>query len=274
MNKLRCLLHSMIECLDRSIDEKTIDLHLINGSLSSVLAYVYIYRVIKNESYASKVIELLEKVLLQIPFVSLNSSLIDGYTGVGWLVQHLINVQFIDESSKIGIAEINIAIVEAMYDNIKKQEYDMFYGYIGKGIYFIETKNTEKLIEIIDIIEIEVLKDNEGLFWNCNFHHPEIVVDFGLAHGIPSILLFLIRVYQLQISQEKIANILQQSSHWLISQKRENPNITQSYYPNILGYGMQSRLGWCYGDLGIGLTLLEISALLRDKQGIFIKKYF
>ena len=92
---------------------------------------------------------------------------------------------------------------------------------------------------------------------------------FGLAHGISGVINFLFYLSQHIKSLElEIKQAILKLINFMRSKKSFN-NVSQQYYPNYIdsqGNISQARLGWCQGDLGIGLALYNASILLEDNQ--------
>ncbi|MEE2025515.1 lanthionine synthetase LanC family protein [Alkalimonas mucilaginosa] len=90
--------------------------------------------------------------------------------------------------------------------------------------------------------------------------------NLGLAHGVPGILAALIALIP-HLDEEdcklKATKVLRAGCHWLVKQQQD-PATYGSYYANLAGYPAKSRLGWCYGDLTIALTLFRAGALLSE----------
>jgi len=94
--------------------------------------------------------------------------------------------------------------------------------------------------------------------------------NLGVAHGIPGIIYFLGQVSATNIvDQERCHRLLDGAMGWLISQQR--PRTARSRFSSWILPGEEpsdSRLGWCYGDLGILAVLLQVArhADRRDWQ--------
>jgi lantibiotic modifying enzyme len=89
--------------------------------------------------------------------------------------------------------------------------------------------------------------------------------NFGLAHGMSSIIYFLSKVYEKGISVYKTESLLRGIIKFIISNQS---NGLCSFFPDfcfqdksISGY---SRLAWCYGDLSILISFFIASKALND----------
>lgn len=83
-------------------------------------------------------------------------------------------------------------------------------------------------------------------------HLPIGQVNLGHAHGMSGILASLIPLLQLPQFRDEAELLLRAGCEWLLlQQKTAGHSVFSSFYPQV----DDSRLGWCYGDLTIALTL-------------------
>ncbi|QDZ60764.1 hypothetical protein EVD19_08965 [Elizabethkingia meningoseptica] len=89
------------------------------------------------------------------------------------------------------------------------------HGAIGYGVYFLERyKNTsanqykkkylEYINKLLEYLEYSSVNYNNGIYWECEGNHEPKHINLGLAHGIPSIVCFLARVYNADIHRAAI----------------------------------------------------------------------
>jgi|GEM_PF-1992443 len=85
---------------------------------------------------------------------------------------------------------------------------------------------------------------------------PESEYNLGLAHGVPGIIAALLPAVDDSVLGEQAARMVSRGCDWLWAQ-RQNPNHHGSWFGNLAATPGKSRLGWCYGDVSIALTLLR-----------------
>lgn len=90
-------------------------------------------------------------------------------------------------------------------------------------------------------------------------NEPEL--NLGLAHGIPSIIAALIPACQHPILATEARRLVLHGCNWLLAQ-RQAVAETGSYFGYLASTQRNSRLGWCYGDLAIALTLARAGIAL------------
>ena len=100
---------------------------------------------------------------------------------------------------------------------------------------------------------------------------PNGYYNLGVAHGIPGIIHFLGEVTATDIiDQARSHELLAGAVDWLLAQQR--PKGSQSRFASWVSPGEESknsRMAWCYGDLGILSVLLQVARRTgrRDWRG-------
>lgn len=85
--------------------------------------------------------------------------------------------------------------------------------------------------------------------------------NLGLAHGVPATIAALLPLLAYQQLHEPIQALLKASCLWLVKQQQSSLEYG-SCFSYLAGQPCQSRLGWCYGDATIALTLLRVGEAL------------
>ena len=93
--------------------------------------------------------------------------------------------------------------------------------------------------------------------------------NFGLSHGIPSILSFLSICNSLGIEKELTRNLIISNIDWIRKHERNSNNTTK--FPTTIAIGHEDdlspvNLGWCYGDLSLAKTFHNCGIVLNDKE--------
>jgi hypothetical protein len=198
-----------------------------------------------------------------------DSSLCSGLTGIMWTFNWMSNLGYIQNFENIRIiSTIKESISNSIDNDFRKKEYDLFYGLIGKSIYYFndikKNKDTIHLIlnYVIDISE----KDDRGIYWIDYYTNDRLkninVESYGLAHGIPSIIIFLCKCLEI-FPSDKLKKIIASSVSRMIAISNSDDRWS---YPDSNVQNIESRLAWCYGDLGVAYSFLIASKSLSDKS--------
>lgn len=90
-----------------------------------------------------------------------------------------------------------------------------------------------------------------------DLHDPQAKqYNLGLAHGIPGIIAALIPALHVAELAPSAGRLITGACDWLLRQARD-PARCGSYFGSLAGEETRSRLGWCYGDIPIALTLMR-----------------
>ncbi len=237
---------------------------LMNGLSGEILFFLNYSKykkdnVILNHSYA-----LIEKLMSNLSVT--NYTFASGYSGVGWLLEYLHKNNYADINSNDLLEEVDKYIFNKLNQDIKRGNYDYLHGAIGGGLYFLNRSNCKIREDALSILasnlkKISIETENH-IKWNFfNILEQKVEVgnyNFGVSHGIPSILYFLSKISKetnLSIDTESILN---KGIDFLFSYLKDG-EIFGSFFMNSNKSLHTSRLGWCYGDLGVCVSLIQIS---------------
>ena len=157
---------------------------------------------------------------------------------------------------------------------------DFLHGVQGVVFYLLKRKKGGKVVQkYFEILQALSVKDDEHkdaikwIFTNPLYDHSSY--NLSLSHGIGSIIGLLTvainsgfdtpQIYELQ---HKAVNYLEAS--------RLDPDDYYAVFPSVVpikeeGHNfsqMNSRLAWCYGDLGLGAALLSRGIATNDPKAI------
>lgn len=155
--------------------------------------------------------------------------------------------------------------------------YDLLNGMLGAGVYYLEMTGlfTEKMHFLQNIIgKLKNLIVN-NTYWRYTMEglnsSNKDVVNLGFLHGIPSILSFFMTCKQRGIlNLSDVALIYKMLKNFINFQI----NIKTNSYPNYIFYdenmqlivpNQETRLGYCYGDLGIIAMYLKAYKTFGDE---------
>jgi len=201
-----------------------------------------------------------------------------GLCGVGWIVEHLGHIIDGDtETSDIEDSDDSIAAIDNHLINLLESggwhgPYDLIIGLVGFGAYFLERlprRSSQLGLKLV----LQELKERREESWGGTTWHtppqeipyhqliyaPDGYYNLGVAHGVPGVIKLLSECVSLGIEEPGLEEILNDSIRWLFA--REMPPHADSRFSSWFVPGSEpssSRLGWCYGDLGIAAVLFGV----------------
>jgi lantibiotic modifying enzyme len=110
---------------------------LISGISGCALFYAYSFKKFHKSRFLEKTCELVDICIDKIAEIE-QPSLYQGFTGIAWLIRHLVNQKIYDKSSLNILESIDEHIEKTIDTFISYKYYSLMYGLIGHGIYFTE----------------------------------------------------------------------------------------------------------------------------------------
>jgi hypothetical protein len=236
----------------------------------------------RSDERAIEYINLAAEKVSAIPRRQLDIGLYNGLAGIGFLIEHvamlLSEVSIETDTSTIDqddeqpidpIAEIDQVILACLEQSSWTGRYDLISGLVGVGTYWIERLPRREAIHGLDLI-LRQLEDQAkhlppGITWFTPpgllpTHQLELCpsgyYNLGVAHGVPGVAKFLSDLVAIGIERPRAQYLLEGSIRWILAQQRPPHAVFRFSSWVVPGYeSSDSRLGWCYGDLGIAAIL-------------------
>ena len=188
-----------------------------------------------------------------------------GLAGIRFTLKCLARQGFITETDGSALDDIAPFLQHFADQRWAKGDYDFMHGALGMYLTDLQTIGTgtpeipnPTADALCAPLAQQAISPGPGyLAWESQ--HPQTgqpEINLGLAHGIPSILLFLSRTNQGNDPEK----LIEQGLNYLLSCRMEN-TTNGSLFPHRLVDGQPDqagRLAWCYGDPGVGVALWQI----------------
>lgn len=246
---------------------------LSSGSAGAALLFGYLAKVTGEAGALSNCRMLMDIAGGMLAGQASDCSLFAGFPGIGWAANHLHDL--LDPASEDPASEIDDAVILMLDRPEWHDSYDLIIGLVGHGVYALERLKTEAGREILARVvrhldRLAVPKDG-GFAWFTPAWQlppwqrelaPEGYWNLGLAHGIPGVLALLGRAIKADVESATAKRLLEGGMAWLLAHR--NIEGGEGWFANSLPEGQQwksrdSRVAWCYGDLGLSAALLMAS---------------
>ena len=202
----------------------------------------------------------------------------NGLAGLGsgliWLEQ-----QGIVEGVSENLSDFDYSLLIAMRRMIVNDNFDFLHGAIGIGLYFVDRISSRRDIslqaikELVDAIKRKAIYGDDGsvclIYYTIN---NEKKYNISLSHGLSGTALFLCRVINTTVddaTKDTVKELLKGISKFLMAQLQDI-RMYGCYFPTFPvtddEQSRKSRLGWCYGDLGVLLALMKIGETTGDDR--------
>ncbi|MBB5441360.1 lantibiotic modifying enzyme [Pedobacter sp. AK017] len=276
-DKIKARLDEIAATLTPFADAKDIGLGLFTGKLGLSLFLAYYAQFKKSEADMDNAVQIVEHMFDQTSFNAEYYNLSTGFSGLDWLLEHYNHTGILEVNTDEVFAGHDQELYERMMAELARYHYDYISGGLGIFMYFLAKAQTEQtrawLANGMDLLEKMSVSKNGLVSWydydiqnaNVNFERKNL----GLSHGIPGILAVLVRAYAKDVSRKKTMMLIRRTADYLLSLYDENSSgISIFAHYDIAGKApeLNSRLAWCYGDLGICLALTQANTVLKDDK--------
>lgn len=246
---------------------------LLSGSAGVSLFWHYLFKYNASPLYSNLCFNSLSVSLNAIGHANLSHTFCNGLSGILWSLCHLRSVGGINaDINEIIDEEIDTLIIQRSLAELEVANYDYLHGGGGLVLYILarpEMPNSQKyLCQIVELLRSSADQFPNGVAWARSFNNDKKYV-LGLAHGMPGIIVLLARLLEHGVSPATTSQLLSNSIEWLLNQRRANSDEL-SLFPNGISMKIptegdsQSRVGWCYGDLGVAIALIQASLITHN----------
>jgi lantibiotic modifying enzyme len=259
------------------------DIGVLTGLSGLMLFQFYYSKYLNINENADLGVNILEHIINKINDGYKTPYYCSGIAGFGWTLDFLELNHFIEIGSDDLLENLDGYLLVSMNSEIKMGNYDFLYSSIGHAYYFLnrftntksavlKEKYKDILLDFITSLKALSEKDGDKIKWlSVLSYEPTIKKGYnlGLAHGISSIVTILSKLHTKEVFKADVAPLLRGATNYILSFKNFRKE-SLSLFPNwVLQTGElegQSTVAWCYGDLGIGVALLQASKTLNDSN--------
>ncbi len=244
--------------------------NLSRGLAGVALFYGYLAQARPGDGWDGLTLDLLGRAVEGLREGVLKAGLFTGFTGVAWTVDHLQARLFGGDEDFNG--SIDAALLEHLARGPRPVLTDLVRGHVGLGVYALgrlrRPSGEAILARVLENLEAAATETRSGITWLTPHAHipdwqqpnnPDGYYDLGVAHGIPGIIALLGLALEAGVAPERSRRLLEGAVAWLLDHRL--PQGEEVRFARTISAGgvpepTHSRVGWCYGDLGISVALL------------------
>lgn len=150
--------------------------------------------------------------------------------------------------------------------------YDFMHAAIGIGLWLLKRgkpSDLESCVRLVDELERWTVKKNDAITWLSKNKEREDVFNIAMSHGTSSIAIFLTRMIKAGADTERCRKMLRLTVNYILQQEYKDKHQIGSCFPSTSleseSAPCLSRMGWCYGDLGIASAIWQAGCALNDE---------
>lgn len=245
---------------------------LLDGRSGFSLFFSYLNKY--QQSYASN--EIISD-LISASFEEVNNgfgypTFSNGISGFMWTLHHLSQEGFMDEEESS--EEMLSYLGDHMLTYAREEHFDYLHGANGIGLYLVhlyDKVDKHYFSELIRLLREKGIATNDSIKWESliNYDTGQRAYNLSLSHGIASTIVFLSHLITQQPEHNETLDLLNRCINYLLSTKFSADKNLNSLYPGFVddsGKDYDSRLSWCYGDLGASVALHKAGTVLNRPE--------
>jgi lantibiotic modifying enzyme len=263
------------EVLLEKSDKVGNNIGLMGGKTGIALFFFYYANLTMEEKYVDFAHQLIGEIFDGINQEVSIHTFAGGLAGVGWMMEHLVQNDFVDADTDEILESLDPFLHKAMIYDIEKGNYDFLHGAVGIGTYFLnrpsQKESADYLKELVDHMDKIKHEPAKGQFaWESVLDREKGTKGYNLSlsHGLASIIVFLAKMLEKGIYKEKVSTLLNGAVNYMLAHRLDTKEF-KSNFPSWVGedYPLgHSRMAWCYGDLGIGPSLMQAGKAAGNKE--------
>jgi len=276
-NKISAKLDEIAEAVLSYDHKESLSISYLGG-LSGVLPFLFDYGHYKNDERFTDLAEnYIYDMVGNLESNNVSHLYSSGIAGFAWVLEWLAEQEYVEKLEVLH--PFDTILCNHMLRDMSQNNWDALHGAIGVSFYLfkrIENPEVKTALENLVLkMEEKSEKSENGTKWqNLDYTTKAVVYNFGLAHGMPSIMIFLAKCVELNIHKDKSKAMLMDLIRYFKEQKSKNADH-EFIYPNTEeGHDTGPRLAWCYGDLGITVAFQYVNEIvggLDDELAALIK---
>jgi len=247
---------------------------LMGGAAGLACFYAYYADYSRKRSYKERSMNMMERSINPPDGHRGRYSLSDGLAGICWTIDHLIKNKLYDFDAADIFTNVDSLLYEGMMLEVREGHYDYLHGALGIALFFLRDKENEEyrnyLAEVVRELKNLAITDADGsIKWNSVLDGDTGLqgVNLSLSHGMASIIIILSKIMEAGIEESLCTDMIMGGLRY-IEKRKLDPEEYLSSFPS---WGVEnteelknSRLAWCYGDLGIALAFITAGRQLKN----------
>lgn len=259
---------------ERLLSKRYCNYSMLGSDFGEIMFLYYYSRIDRRcEAVADR---LLDKMLASIGSLPVIGTYCSGLAGMGVGLSVLEADGFI-EGAGGALAELDSRI-DATFDEFAAGgKIDFLHGYSGYGLYFLQRYASDaeyaksRIMAMVGAMHRQAIMQGDAIKWQFS-DELEKRFNISLSHGMSSVVVVLSKILgtvALEAEErERVKWLINGAVNYILMQRIDHEKYGSWFVSTSLECEPQvhrSRLGWCYGDLGVAVALLDAAeALHRD----------
>lgn len=273
-SEIRALIQRLLDATQLS-EAHYKNLSLLTGSPGPLLFHWYAAKAGFYEIDTNRFQQDLHQITSSAHLLGRNTTFGYGLAGYGWLLELLLSEQDGDYDPDFNQEIEDFLLADIHRHDTWSGDIEFVLGLSGVAAFaarrYQNHNKSELYFAIVNAFKkIAIYEADNACCWSTPAHslyrfdkeHPEKPeYNLGLAHGVPAVISALLPAIEHSGTNLQARKLVSDGCNWLVSQSLST-NPERSFFSHCRGDHHPSRLGWCYGDLTIALTLARAGKAL------------
>lgn len=260
--------HRIADCLSNPAGELT-SFGYANGLLGTALFWTYYAHFANDDSGNERSRRLLTEAIRCVTQPYTGRNFPKELAELGIFLEYAKANNLLDIDTNMLLTGADQLLAKTVKECLARRDFDPYSGALSMGSYFIgrlpsqDSARVHMAELVVGLRQIAVTNEAGQLYWPSQLFGDDRIY-LGLSHGTAAILVFLSRAVESGIQASLATDTIQRAVGYLLAQQQDYRQVG-SFYPNIVGEtGQPTRLGLCYGDMGVAYSLLRAARVLND----------
>lgn len=246
---------------------------LMSGRTGIALFLAHYGRFTGDDAFTEKAFSLFSEIFSAVNGGFHQPDFDSGLAGIGWAIEHVVRSGFFQADTDEILAELDPYLVEVMTADMQRGLYDYRYHALGISLYFMARSSLPAFPRIMNSLtkELEVHSESKGSGRRWVSIDPKMgrpIYDLSLSRGLSSIIGLLAKLHKRGVAPETVERLLADAVTYLLEQELD-PAKYQTHFPSLIRDDLpiiHSRLDWCFGDMGIAMSLWNAAAATGNRN--------
>lgn len=257
--------------------ERVIRATLPSGDAGIALFYGYLSRVEQRAEHSRTAGRMLDQAFSTVAAVPMRPGLHGGFTGVGWVAEHLADWCLMRDVDDDPLESLDSALLRHLDNASLDCDYDLISGLAGFGVYALERMPHPSARRCIERVVHHLVQRAEERPSDTRWltpaqhlpprdreHFPNGYYVLGLAHGVAAIVVLLAGAVARGVAVDDSRRLLHGAVRFLLS--CEVADTSLPYWTGPTVPRTAARSAWCHGDPGIAVALLTAARAAGEDE--------
>lgn len=203
-------------------------------------------------------------------------SLSNGVTGAIWLLGYLDRQDLVQmEADSVDPALIDY-LCSMSLQQLESNQYDYMHEGLGIALTLLSipaytARYRTYLEKAVSLLAATALQEGDDrIYWRYRTREENgMEISLGLAHGTPSVISILAAMHRQQICPDVCHELMTKAGNYVLAHANGPEQL--SCYPSLIRPDdkdpfLNSRLGWCYGDMGVAIAMIHAGHTTGDTR--------